>query len=256
MKKFIKCAVAILAILILSVLSVSCTQMQSLQNQLSSAITAPYIIMKNRQAQWFFNDLDNQIKGFSLDEDTLESFVVVGNIMRGMTIPEMNQEGLTTISQRFTNGSKHVNINGQFTCLDCIPYVEPENFKPIADDINSNYPDDASRIKEVWNMVTQLCPYTSETTAFTPRLPFETLLFGGGDCKDLAILTASILREMSPTWKIEFVYMDSNNPTSDNTINHVSVFVDTGTFKTFVESTDTETMNPYQNVDGFYEEVK
>jgi len=231
------------------------SQVSSLQNQLSSAITPPYIAMKNRQAQWFFYNLDNQIDGYSLDADTLEANVVAGTLMRKLSIPEMNQLGLTSLSQRFTNGSKYINLGGQSNRLDCEPYVEPDNFKTIADDFYSSYPDDASRIKEVWNMVTQLCPYTNETTASTPRLPVETLLFGGGDCKDLAILTASILREMSSSWKVEFVYMDADNPTSYKTINHVSVFVDTGTYKTFVESTEKEIMNPYQSVKGFYENV-
>jgi hypothetical protein len=168
----------------------------------------------------------------------------------------MNQQGLTVLSQRFTNGSKNITLGGKFHGLDCNPYVQPDNFKLLVDNIYSSFPDDASRIKEVWNMVTHLCPYTNETTSFTPRLPLETLLFGGGDCKDLAILTASILREMSSSWTVQLVYMDSDNPTSYKTLNHVSVFVDTGTYKTYVESTENEIMNPYQNVDGFYEEIK
>lgn len=224
----------------------------ALVQQNEGAVVPPYIIMKNRQAQWFFTNLNNQTESYYLDEDTLESHVVSGAFMRELTIPEMNQEGLTMLSQRFTNGSKTIELGGQFTCLDCRPYVQPENFRLIADNINSSYTDDASKIKEVWNMVTQLCPYTNETTQFTPRLPLETLLFGGGDCKDLAILTASILREVSPSWTIQFVYMDSNNPTSYQALNHVTVFVDTGNYKTFVESTEGQVMNPYQIVNGFY----
>jgi hypothetical protein len=247
----------ILNVLFLSIFTVSCDllEQQITQSQFSG-LTPPYISMKNREAQWVFYNLNNQIEYFSLGEDTLEANVVTGTFMRSYSIPEMNQEGLTILSKRFSNGSKNLDLGGKFSVLDCEPYVQPENFKNIADDLYSSYPDDASRIKEVWNMVTQLCPYTDEKTAFTPRLPLETLLFGGGDCKDLAILTASILKEMSPSWKVEFVYMDSDNPSSLKTPNHVLVFVDTGTYKTFVESTEKEIMNPYQNVHGFYLEIK
>lgn len=128
-------------------------------------------------------------------------------------------------------------------------------FQNMAQSFYTRYSDDESRIKEVWNMVTQLNRYTSEVIE-TPRLPLETLLLGGGDCEDLAILSASILKEMSPAWKVNLVYMDCANEINPEILNHVTVHVDTGTYKTFVECTQGNIMSPWEQVNGFYLEVK
>jgi hypothetical protein len=210
--------------------------------------------MNGRIASFSFRDLDNQIESWSFDVETLEANTVLGTFMRLMDISELNQLGWTDISQRFNNGSKYVSLGGSFISTDYRPYIRKENFQNDSFIFYSKHTDDESRIKEVWNMVTQLCPYTGEMKE-TPRLPLETLLFGGGDCEDLAILTTSILKAMCSDWTVQLVYMDADNPTNIQTVNHVSVFVDTGTYKTFVESTQKVSMSPYKSVDGFYVNV-
>lgn len=215
------------------------------------AVVPPYITMNGRKASYAFRNLDKEIESWSWDVETLEENTILGTFMRRIGISELNQLGLSSIAQRFVNGTKYIDLGGEFTSIDCRPYISKENFLNSASSFYSKHTDDESRIKEVWNMVTQLCPYTRELKE-TPRLPLETLLFGGGDCEDLAILTAGILKAMSSNWTVELVYMDADNPTSCKTINHVSVFVDTGTYKTFVESTQKDNMSPYQSVDGFY----
>jgi hypothetical protein len=233
-------------------------QLQSAKEQLESAlegaIVPPYITMNGRQATFAFRNLDNDIEYWSYDVETLEANTITGTFMRGLDISELNRLGLSSIAQRFTNKSKYVKLGGKFTCIDCRPYIVKENFQNWAPAFYSKHIDDESRIKEVWNMVTQLCPYAGELKE-TPRLPLETLLFGGGDCEDLAILTASILKGMSSDWTVQLVYMDSDSPSNCKTINHVSVFVDTGKCKTFVESTQKDNMSPYEIVDGFYVKV-
>ena len=49
----------------------------------------------------------------------------------------------------------------------------------------------------------------------------------GGDCEDLAILIADILVSSKCTkdWTIQYVYMDADNPTSANDLNHVILYV-------------------------------
>jgi hypothetical protein len=225
---------------------------KQLQSKLEGAIVPPYITMQDRKATFAFRNLDNKVVSASYDVEALELTTVKGTLMRNLEISEMNSLGLGILAQTFINSSKYVNLGGKFNCIDCRPYMQKENFLDWA---SSNFyikhPDDESRIKEVWNMVTQLCPYVGELKE-TPRFPLETLLFGGGDCEDVAILTASVLKAMSSSWNVQLVYMDGDNPTSCKTINHVIVFVDTGTYKTFVESTQKVIMNPYQSVDGFY----
>ncbi len=225
-----------------------------LQNALDGAIVPPYITMNGRKANFAYRTLDNKVEYWSLDVETLESNTLAGTFMRNLSISDLNRLGLSTLSQRFINGNKNVNLGGKFTRIDLRPYIIKENFQAPASSFYSRHTDDESRIREVWNMVTQLCPYVGELKE-TPRLSLETLLFGGGDCEDVAILTASILKAMSSSWTVELVYMDSDSPASYKTINHVSVFVDTGTYKTFIESTQNVNMSPYQSVDGFYVEI-
>ncbi|MGI0047542.1 MAG: hypothetical protein ACREBB_10220 [Nitrosotalea sp.] len=69
--------------------------------------------------------------------------------------------------------------------------------------------------------------------------PLEVLGRGGGDCKDLSILIASMIRssEHTTNWKVQLVYLDSNNPTDPQTINHMIVEVDTGSQHYTIEST-------------------
>jgi len=232
--------------------------LESYQNELAAAlegaIVPPYITIKERRVSFSFRYLDNEIESWSWDVEVLEANTITGTFMRNLQISDMNRLGLSDIAQKFINGSKYVNLGGKSTNIDLRPYIYKDNFLNVASNLYLKHTDDESRIKEVWNMVTQLCPYVGELKD-TPRLPLETLLFGGGDCEDVAILTASILKAMSSNWTVELVYMDSDNPASYKTINHVSVFVDTGTFKTFVESTQPYNMSPYQSVDGFYMEV-
>jgi hypothetical protein len=77
-------------------------------------------------------------------------------------------------------------------------------------------------------------------------------LLGGGDCEDTAILAASILDAMPTDWKVQLVYMDADNPQDPQTINHVLVYVDTGEYQTYIETTSNQQMTPYTQVEGFY----
>lgn len=229
--------------------------LEQYQNELTTAlegaIVPPYITMNGRKASYSFRNLNNEIESWSFDVETLEANTITGTFMRNLNISELNQLGLGNISQRFNNGSKYINLGGRFRSLDFRPYIVKENFHDSATEFYTRHSDDESRIREVWNMVTQLCPYTGEMKE-TPRLPLETFLFGGGDCEDLAILTASILRAMSSEWTVQLVYMDSDNLLDPQNVNHISVFVDTGDYETFVESTQKSVMSPFQSVDGYY----
>jgi len=225
-----------------------------LETALEGAIVPPYIVMNGRKASFSYRNLSNDIESWSLDVEVLEANTFVGTFMRNLTISDMNRLGLTVISKRFINGSKYVNLGGKSTSIDLRPYIVKDNFLNVPSDFYSRHADDESKIREVWNMVTQLCPYVGELKD-TPRLPLETLLFGGGDCEDVAVLTASILRAMSSSWTVQLVYMDLDNPTDFKNLNHVAVFVDTGTYKAFVESTQGSNMSPFQSVDGFYVDV-
>jgi len=228
---------------------------QNLPEILEGAIVPPYLLVENRNVYIVFRDLDNNIEHWYWDVEALEASVILGQFMRKIDIPTLEYLGLRDIANRFPTGSKYVQMKEQGRCLDYTPYVMEGYFKTIASEFFSRHYDDESKIREVWNMVTQLNAYSKEITE-TPRLPLETLLLGGGDCEDLAILTASILKAMPAEWDISLVYMDLDNPMEINEVNHVTVYVDTGEYRTFVESTRGDIMSPWEEVNGFYLEVQ
>lgn len=114
---------------------------------------------------------------------------------------------------------------------------------------------DRKRLRGAWNFVTQLNEYVSEI-GDTPRYPLETLLMGGGDCEDSAILLGSILYAMPTDWDIEFVFMDIDNPTNPQNINHVLIGVDTSDGYELIETTSDTTMTAFDKVNGFFVKVE
>jgi len=224
---------------------------QNIPTLLEGAVVPPYLLVKGREVNLVFRNLDGDVEYWSWKAEALEASVIMGQFMREVDISALQYLELYDIANRFTTGSKYVQYGERGNYLDFRPYIKEDNFEPIASEFFSQHSDDESKVREVWNMVTQLNIYCEEAME-TPRLPLETLLLGGGDCEDLAILTASILKAMSADWDVELVYMDSENPTALEDINHVTVYVDTGKYKTFVESTNAETMCPWETVDGFY----
>ncbi|MFA5382934.1 MAG: hypothetical protein WC356_07220, partial [Candidatus Micrarchaeia archaeon] len=116
---------------------------------------------------------------------------------------------------------------------------------------------DEERIGAVWYIITNLIRYTPEIKE-TPRLPLETLLGAGGDCKDSSILIASILKSMNSEWNVSLVYIDTNNLEDPKDLNHVIVYIDTGNYSTYIETTSNEIINPYyeKEINGFYFEIK
>lgn len=222
---------------------------------LEGAIVPPYLLIKGREVNLVFRNLDGSLEYWNWKVEALETSIILGRFMREMDISDLNYLKLYDIANKFPEGSKYVQLRGEGRHLDFRPYIMKDIFEPIASEFFSRHPDDESKVREVWNMVTQLNTYSKEITE-TPRLPLETLLLGGGDCEDLAILTASILKAMPAEWNVSLVYMDSDNPTDINAVNHVTVYVDTGRYKTFVESTQGEIMNPWEEVNGFHLEVQ
>ena len=108
---------------------------------------------------------------------------------------------------------------------------------------------DEEFIETLWSIVSQLTTYNEEITE-TPRYPLETLLLGGGDCEDTAILFASLLDAANTGWKIGFFYTDLSRPHDPFNFNHVLVQVDTADKTFFVETTNKQVMNPYDLVKG------
>jgi len=226
-----------------------------LATQFEGATIPPYLTTKGREVNLVFRNIDGNLESWNWKVEALEVSIIQGQFMREVDISDLNYLRLYDIANKFSKGSKYVQLSSQGSYLDFRPYIMANTFEPIALKFFSRHSDDESKVREVWNMVTQLNTYCKDVTE-TPRLPLETLLLGGGDCEDLAILTASMLKAMPAEWKVSLVYMDSDNPTSMNKVNHVTVHVDTGEYKTFVESTRGNIMCPWEEVDGYYFEIR
>jgi hypothetical protein len=125
-------------------------------------------------------------------------------------------------------------------------FVRPAIFTKFSAKLNLDSGNDEQFVKEVFNIVQQITTYVPELQE-TPRYPLETLTGAGGDCEDSSILTASILRAANPDWTVQLVYLDSDNPTDPKDVNHVIVYVDTGEYSTYIETTAKKEMNPYTN---------
>lgn len=230
-------------------------EVKEYSKQFEAATVPPYLLIESREVNLVFRNLDGELEYWNWKVEALEASVFLGYFMREMDISDLKYLKLYDIANRFSTGSKYIQLKGQGSHLDFRPYIMEDVFEPIASEFFSRHPDDESKVREVWNMVTQLNTYCEDVTE-TPRLPLETLLLGGGDCEDLAILTASILKAMPAEWNVKLVYMDIDNPTNINEVNHITVHVDTGKYKTFVESTQGEIMCPWEEVDGFYLELQ
>lgn len=114
------------------------------------------------------------------------------------------------------------------------------SFDQVIDDIYENAHDNYDFVHEVWHIVSQMTVYADDVDSSSEgRFALETFTRGGGDCEDLAILVADMLRSSSYTqdWEIQLVYIDSDHPTMPQTANHVVVFVDYGESHVIVEAT-------------------
>ena len=113
---------------------------------------------------------------------------------------------------------------------------------------------DSQFIYETWYIASELTTYSPDIGE-DPSWPLETMVEGGGDCEDFAILLASMLKASSYTkdWQIQMVYFDSDHPDHPEGVNHVSLFIKTDKFETFVDrSQDPSSDETWKTVNGWY----
>jgi hypothetical protein len=102
----------------------------------------------------------------------------------------------------------------------------------------------------------QLTVYSEEITE-TPQWSGETMTLGTGDCEDFAILMGSLLMAGNEHahygMTVQMVYMDTDNPTNPQTVNHVLLYVTyEDESKEFVDSTSTDVLSPWSEIVGWY----
>ncbi len=195
-----------------------------------SAIAPPYIYTREREVLLVFKKLDGSLLKWTISSDWLEYHLRRGDELRNNLTYDLS------LYNKYTDETYKV--------VDDRDFVDPTPFTNLLSDLYNESESDYAFIEEVWNIVAQLTAYTSEIQE-TPRFPMETLLSGGGDCEDHAILFASMILASPPPWEVKFIYMDGDNPTQPQTMNHVIVQVVTPDSPYLIEATSKENINPY-----------
>jgi hypothetical protein len=205
----------------------------------SVAIAPPYIYTHARMVRLAFVASDQRVDTWEVPFEALEAHFERGLALRSSPqyLSLVNQDG------------------ERFRSLDVRPFVAPEVFAPVVGRLYEKHGgNEESFIAEVWHYVTQLSAYSTELKE-TPRFPLETLLAGGGDCEDTAILFASMIKAAPVDWQVSLVYMDSENIRRPRYADHVMVQVKTGRRSYLVETTSPKVMSPYSSVSGWFFEV-
>lgn len=207
----------------------------------SGVMLPPYIQIENRTVYMVFNASDGTLHRWSMSVESLENCIRWGDHER----EHLQCVGL----EDNETGEIH-------RVVDLRPFVRENFFSKVIPDMYYEISDDEDFVHEVWYTVSQLTTYHSEIEE-TPRHPGETLLEGGGDCEDMAILIASMLKAAPADYFVKLVYMDADNPTAPQEVNHAIVWVETPSgYKTFIEGTSKTLMCPFtEGVDGWYFEV-
>jgi cell division protein FtsB len=209
------------------------------------SIIPPYIYIHDRVVEISFVKRDRSIGKWEVPFATLESALQRGNLARAEIA--RNQFPKVTLSNSAT-GKKYM-------VTDYTKFIESSPFTQVIEKLYRDSASDSAFISEVWNIVTQIATYSKEV-GDTPRYPLETLLAGGGDCEDSAILFASMIKAAPVKWTIKLVYLDIDNPTRPLTVNHAIVQVNTGKENYLVETTEPDEMEPYTDgVDGWFFDV-
>ncbi|MER3408222.1 MAG: hypothetical protein C4292_05650 [Nitrososphaera sp.] len=99
---------------------------------------------------------------------------------------------------------------------DHTKFVDSTSFADIIDEVHANAGgSDRQFLYELWYITSEMTTYSPDIGE-DPRWPLETFVEAGGDCEDLVILMASMLKSSAHTkdWKIQMVYFDLQNPPS------------------------------------------
>jgi hypothetical protein len=186
-----------------------------------------------------FYGLDQNLLYWAMPFDTLEWAIRHGAELR-------NDPPYASLTLPDGSSSKVIDYT-QFTDAGMFEGVIPSLYYDIGD------PD--AFVYQAWSIVTQLSHWAEEEGEI-PRTPLETLVAGGGDCEDLSILLASLLKAAPLNWQVGLALIDAYHPEAAVNFNHVIVYIDYDGRRRLIETTNPNVMEPYTNgVDGRFREV-
>ncbi len=204
-------------------------------NTLAESLAAPYTAISGREVTSAWSDLNGDLYLWTWPMDTYRAWI---------ERPKPDD----TVRLRYEP------TGDVYTLIDFVPFVRSEFFDDVVASLYERSADEYAFAREAFNIVTQLTVYSADIGE-VPRWPVETLTEAGGDCEDLAILFASLLKAAPYPYEVSLVYMDSDNPTEPQDVNHVIVWIETDDWSTFADATAEEGWGYYDRVIGWYYEL-
>jgi len=198
--------------------------------ELEQSLGVPYTSISGREITWAWQDTAGKLHRWKLPLDTYRSW-----------IEKPKPQG--TVSLRDEDIS--------YTLTDFRPFVSTEGFTKVVPALYEESADEMAFAREAFHLVSQLTVY-SEDIGEVARWPVETLTEAGGDCEDLAILYASLLKASPYPYNLSLVYMDSANPTDPQRPNHIIIRVEAEGWMTYVDCTADWGWGRYQTVKGWF----
>jgi len=198
--------------------------------ELEQSLGVPYTSISGREITWAWKDTAGKLHRWKLPLDTYRSW-----------IERPKPQG--TVDLRDGDIS--------YTLADFRPYVSTDGFTEVVPRLYGESADEMAFAREAFHLVSQLTVY-SEDIGEVARWPVETLTEAGGDCEDLAILYASLLKASPYPYNLSLVYMDSANPTDPQQPNHVIIRVEAEGWMTYVDCTSNRGWGRYPTVKGWF----
>ena len=203
----------------------------------------PRIEIHNQTINFAFKRTDGQMEYWTIPFSSLEASINLGFLAREM----YPQTSLSYIDLR--SEEKTVRV------MDFSEFIIPKSFGEFSKKLYYEKDGDYEFIHEIWYFITQMTAYSTEIEE-TPKYPLETLFSGGGDCEDLSILFASVIKAAPPDWDVSLIYMDANNPEDPKEANHVIVQIKTDKETYLIDATSTSVMDPFEKISGWELELK
>ena len=202
--------------------------------ELDESLKPPYVTIAGRQISFVWKDT----------QDRLNSWVLPWDIYQMWADLEKPDETMTL------KGDNDIYA----VAMDFRPFVRTEGLDQVIPGVYERCTDELAFAKEMFNLVSQLTEYADEAGE-VPRWPFETLTEGGGDCEDLSILFASLLKASPYPYKVSLVYTDLRHRDAPQEANHVLVQVATDEWSVFAECTSSEGWDLFKDIKGWFVEV-
>jgi hypothetical protein len=186
----------------------------------TNAVKPPYIAIHNRQVTLGFYGPYGTVETWTKDISELEHAITTGQYYRdNPTYLSFKVDGEEVVEENY------------------LPFIDPDPFRSYISYLYGQSGSDLEFIQNIRIIISQLTLYNQEYYEI-PRHPLETFLLGGGDCEDTSILLASMLLAAPVDWDVRLVFMDADHPQDAQWINHVIVYVNTGTEEYLLESTN------------------